>query len=490
MFPPLKFVNDIIRPWENLNQLLVIQNSIDHSLSEIITTAEDLSIKLSHFPEAVGQSSLRTNKSSIAFNIVVDIADASKHDKLSDVNRNNNLTISSIFEGNEEGLFRFIRNKINIDHSRYGKSDFLEVFKKAVNFIITKLQLGLFWDPDILDAPNLFTDKVFLSIHYQHQVTWTGLKIEFVKKNEHGELVHFDPPEWLFELRSYHGIKANNYPEFIYQLLRNSIDSGIVINANSNLPINNTSDKYLADFTLGSTSSSNSEIAIVKILESKCSIEDIKYFHQLLLKTSAKSVILISEIEYSNSVKELVCKSFENIYLIKVCLNEAMNAPLRFFEIKYQHSHISMTSLLDPAIGVTQDKQHLFAELSGIPLNDLGERFSLDKKSLLNFRSLCLAHVKQKDQKTSGHVKLSYKPRDKHDIFIKIGEDFIKIGLEVEFDWASKNLELRMPILTFDKDHTGVSIWKLETYIESESGSVPLSFRVLKYGDTSAIGMI
>jgi hypothetical protein len=108
----------------------------------------------------------------------------------------------------------------------------------------------------------------------------------------------------------------------------------------------------------------------------------------------------------------------------------------------------------------------------------------------MSFKALCLSHIKKKDDSTTGNIKLTYKPRDKKNIYLKINETFVKIGFEVDFDWAIENLELHMPILIFNKSQTGISIWNLETNCPIGNGINQLSFQVVKYGDTSAIGMI
>src|SRR4051812_44661060 len=116
----LKFVTDIIKPWEFLNRELINQNSIDSNISDFISIAGDLAVKISHFPEMANRKDIRKNKSSEAFNIMVDIADAWKHNIL-DENRNNKLFLSSFFEGTEDNKFRFLRNSIQIQHNKYGK---------------------------------------------------------------------------------------------------------------------------------------------------------------------------------------------------------------------------------------------------------------------------------------------------------------------------------------------------------------------------------
>ncbi len=486
----LKFITDIIRPWERLNQELVNQNSIDRNISELLTIAEDLSIKLSHFPESAGQKAVRSNKNSSDFNTIVDIADATKHDKLKDVNRNNELSLSSMFEGRDNETFRFIRNKIIITHDKYGKSDFLETFKKAANFLFTKLNLIIFWNPNILEASNLFSDKVFLSIHYQHQIAWSGLQIEFFKRTDSGELIPYDPPKYLFELRSYHGITAQNYFDYLFQLFENSIDKDEMLSAKVNVPISNSTETYYVDFTIKNKNGDNKGSTIVQILNEACSISEIQAYQNNLQKTKSKNIILVSKNDFSKEIKEFVSISCRDVFLVSISKQDAENIPIGFFKINYRHSNFKMTAIKSAGLGILKEDEHLFADMAGKPISEFGDNFSLDKINLMSFKTFCLSQVKQKNDITSGTTKLTYKPRDKKNIYFKINDIFVKIGFEVDFDWEIENLEMHMPILTFNQAHIGISIWNLETNYQTDNGINQLSFQVIKYGDTSAIGMI
>ena len=186
----------------------------------------------------------------------------------------------------------------------------------------------------------------------------------------------------------------------------------------------------------------------------------------------------------------VVSVSCRDIFLVTVGMQDAENIPLGFFKINYKHANLKMTAIKSAVLGVLKQDEHLFANIAGKPISELGDNFSLDKITLISFKALCLSHVKQKNDISSGNIKLTYKPRDKKNIYLKINETFVKIGFEVDFDWTIENLELHMPILTFNKSQTGISIWNLETNCPIGNGINQLSFQVIKYGNTSAIGMI
>ncbi|KGO83431.1 hypothetical protein Q763_02365 [Flavobacterium beibuense F44-8] len=479
----LRFATSIIRPWERLNSELTNQISVDSDISDFITMAEDLAVRLSHFPEIAGRKSVRTNKNSQEYNVIVDIADATKHESLSNEERNNKLSISSQFEGRDDETFRFIRNKIVVEHSKYGNVDFLETSKKAAEFLFSQLGLNIFWKANILEAPIYFSNKVQLDIYYKHQFVWNGLQIEFLRKNESGELIHYNPPNFLFELRSHESIMATNFFEYVYELLKVSINQEYIISIN---PLARSNNSNNAEFTI--KNNFKEEVIIVKLIPQDCAT-NIEYFKNVLKDLKFESLIIISKIDFSEDIKEYVC-SLENVSLVIISNHEAVNIPIGFFKIKTTHSNLKLTSVNKIVLGVLKEDAELFSSLHNKPINSIGKKFSLDKVNLIDFEELCLSQVVIKNGKTKGKMSLNYKPRDKKDFFVKIDDKFIKIGVEVDFEWETENTELNSPILTFDKTQMGISFWYLESYITIEGKKNHIKIPAIKYGNTSAFGLL
>lgn len=489
----LKFATDIIRPWERLNQELVNQNSIDSDVSDFISEAVSLAIKLSHFAEAAGRKDIRTNKKLIAFNVIVDIADAAKHNDVVNTDRSNRLYISSLFEGTEEGMFRFIRNSIKVQHSKYGLFDFLQLAKEASSHIFTSLNLVIFWNPSILEAPFIFTDKVFLGIYFTHQITWSGLNIEFFKRDTLNELVHYDPPSWIFELRSPLAINTENYHDYIIELLKRSINNNSTVIFNPELKSSGfiSYETFAIDALIKETTLSSEVRNSVQIVNSSLlNLNDIKQLQTAAKKNGIQNLILISREEFTKEIKEAVCTTLDNVYLISIDKLDGENIPLDFFKIKYQHTNIKLKAIQKFAMGVLKEDEALFEPMKGKPLSELGKNFSLDKINLISLIDFCLQHVKPKLGQTNGKTILNYKPRDKNTIYYKVNDAYVKIGIEMEFEWETEYLNVRMPILSFDKTHLGVSVWNLKSFIMIEGLLQELIVQVTKYGETSAVGMI
>jgi hypothetical protein len=488
----LKLANDILRPWERLNAELVKKSSIDSSISDFVSAAEDLCVKLSHFPELAGRKSIRTDKTSIPFATIVDVADTSKH-RIQKKGRANSLSVSSLFEGNDEGRFRFIRNRITIEHEKYGKSDFLEVSREAVQFLIGRIGLILFWNPTILEGPEVFDDKVSLDIYFTHQIAWTGLKIEFVKRTPEGELKHFDPPSWLFELRAPLATSAGSYSDYVTQLLQRSVGppSKLGIKVPFRVLESRENETFLADFVITSIDGANKITTIVQVVnDASGNVAEFQAWEDLVAKTGVNNVILLSQHPFTREVQEHVSLSLKNVYLITIDKFDAYSIPLRFFRINYRNSSVRMTALHKAVLGVSKQDDTLFGDLKVRPINSLGTVFSRDKIHLMPFTDLCLSLLKHKSSETRGRKAIKYRPKGDTEIYFKINDAFIRVGIEADFEWEIETKDLRMPILHYDRSVLGGSIWNLQTYFSSASGIVGVSVPVTKYGDTTAVGMI
>lgn len=62
--------------------------------------------------------------------------------------------------------------------------------------------------------------------------------------------------------------------------------------------------------------------------------------------------------------------------------------------------------------------------------------------------------------------------------------------MEVDFEWKTEIEELFSPILTFNKTQMGISFWNLETFLSDNNDGIHIKLPVLKYGNTSAFGLM
>jgi hypothetical protein len=111
----VRFIAEIIKPWESLNAELGRSFCMNPSINEFTTRAHNLAVSIKHLPEATAKAQIPTIVGqSQPYKIVSDLADSFKHGKLRNPDRQCELTVASMFERNSAAKVRFLRNKITI----------------------------------------------------------------------------------------------------------------------------------------------------------------------------------------------------------------------------------------------------------------------------------------------------------------------------------------------------------------------------------------
>lgn len=187
-----KFLNDIVRPWNELNLLLCKRNVLEPELSRITREGGLLATSLNHFVDYVVNSSDRKRIQkereklhllNSNLKIIGDLADSYKHRNLSKNNRNCSLYASSIFEV-QDNQFRFVRHKLYIEYKDNSKFDFMEVSMECISFFINQYNIACSYNKNILESSNDFYDAAWLVSHDEIYVK--SSRIEIVKKIEDG----------------------------------------------------------------------------------------------------------------------------------------------------------------------------------------------------------------------------------------------------------------------------------------------------------------
>lgn len=184
----LKFVNDIIKPWEALNIELRQPYSVNPQISDFTSRANSLAVSVKHLPEysqkIVAKALIPDSRS---YEIISDLADTSKHGELRSSGRECALSVGSMFERNDKGKVRFLRNVINIQHNTFGQVDFMTCLMEAAIFIAQKLDIRSSWTPHILNNGGDFSNKIKVHASKTNQVLWTGMQLQFVKMSADGK---------------------------------------------------------------------------------------------------------------------------------------------------------------------------------------------------------------------------------------------------------------------------------------------------------------
>src|SRR5690606_10712896 len=102
----IKFISEIIKPWEILNNKFSTPLSMNPAINDFITSANALTISIKHLPESLIQAKPHDlAQESRDYEIVHGLADSIKHgaNNLRNKGRRSIIDISSMFERNTDG---------------------------------------------------------------------------------------------------------------------------------------------------------------------------------------------------------------------------------------------------------------------------------------------------------------------------------------------------------------------------------------------------
>ncbi|MCG3685359.1 hypothetical protein L5F35_03925 [Aliarcobacter butzleri] len=203
-----KFMNDILKPWDELNELLSQPYCVEPGLSTFTKMATDIATSISHFAETSGiETREKGAKACLSNQIMIDIADMCKHGKLRKSDRENEINVSSIFEYIEPSKFKFLRNIINIKHNTHGNHDFMKSSLQAIFYWTTKLGIDL--KRELIISSNLESEKATLFFNPNFCIHAEKATLNFKKKDIHGNLVDYDPSRFYIEILDLEGkVKA------------------------------------------------------------------------------------------------------------------------------------------------------------------------------------------------------------------------------------------------------------------------------------------
>ena len=135
----IKFISEVVKPWETLNQELRKPFSINPEVNDFVTKAIAIAVAIKHFPESSKKIKPETLVAeSLDYSIISDLADSIKHGELRKPERECKLNVSSMFERNQDAKFRFLRSRISIIHNTHGKIDFMQCSMNSAIFVMQK----------------------------------------------------------------------------------------------------------------------------------------------------------------------------------------------------------------------------------------------------------------------------------------------------------------------------------------------------------------
>ena len=216
----LDFINNIVKPWDELYSLLLQPYSLDPKFSDPVISARSLAISTAHQFDAdknergKGISDHELKAVSPASMRIKDLCNTLKH-----INRTrghsakiNGISAQVILDSNNK--FCFLRNQITYHHEDGGEFDLLDDIKKAIYFWAERREIEISILPNWhggeikvnaappADAITLFYDPN-ICLHQKSQ----GLKLFKIADN--GELIPTDHDNIIFQV-----IDVNNLKPF------------------------------------------------------------------------------------------------------------------------------------------------------------------------------------------------------------------------------------------------------------------------------------
>lgn len=195
-----RFINDIVKPWDELSILLSKPLALQPNLSDVTRLAGGLAVAVRHEAERAEVSQAIANDECIEHRIISDTADFWKHGPLRDSARDNDFSAEAFFEYEARKGFSFMRNALFVEHATLGKHDFLQTSKSTINYWIRKRTILTDWKGKIHQNPEEFHPVAFLYFEAERNIELSQVRLGFFSKTVDGGLERVNPPEVRFAL--------------------------------------------------------------------------------------------------------------------------------------------------------------------------------------------------------------------------------------------------------------------------------------------------
>lgn len=196
----LRFLNNIAKPWDELNALLAERIALQPDLSDVTRLAGSLAVSIRHQVDAAGLKDQVANSESLEHRIIADTADYWKHGPLRNSDRNNQLSTEAFFEYEAGKGFSFIRNALFVEHASLGKHDFLVTSLAAIRFWIKRRQIATTWSGTVKENMPEFHPTAFLTFDPNRCISMKQTRLGFFSRRSNGSWARIDPPKVRFEV--------------------------------------------------------------------------------------------------------------------------------------------------------------------------------------------------------------------------------------------------------------------------------------------------
>lgn len=277
--------------------------------------------------------------------------------------------------------------------------------------------------------------------------------------------------------------------EKIVEIIERSILPTARIEQNVFLPVLTSTQGHTAqcDIVIRNGSPPRETLTIVEVQDRNSKV-DINTFRGWLGKiedVGAQHLICVSRKDFASSIKEKAGQSGSKIFLVTLKDLSPEKIPLDFIKFVFQYQYINIKHIqsMRPYVGPGQ-----IAKLGLKSLQyELGDKiWSLDKINMISLLEICRASIKNNQDLLSqptikhgvGNVSFSIVGEDT--IYCYHNDDFVRIGLDCDFEWESEHTEIPMSVASYEQDQHGALAWLFEVAHNSESGPISIKLPVIK----------
>ena len=196
----IRFINDVIKPWDELNLFLKQDYALQLDLSDVTRMAGQIAVSLRHQIDFSELKLKEVYQCCPEMEPIVDAGDYWKHGELRDPARNCEISSASAFEYSEGQGFRFIRNKAQLNHPTLGKSDFLEITLVAIHFWIRQHGFSIPWNGSVKESGLPFAPTARLQFDPRYCIQMDSMNLQMYRSTGNGHYEPCDPPLVRFEL--------------------------------------------------------------------------------------------------------------------------------------------------------------------------------------------------------------------------------------------------------------------------------------------------
>lgn len=190
----LRFLNDVIKPWDELNALLTKRLALQPDLSDVTRLAGSLAVAIRHQVDAIGLKDSVANAECFEHKVISDTADFWKHGSLRDPGRNSRFSTEALFEYENGKGFSFLRNALFVEHTSLGKHDFLQTSLIAIYYWINRQGFNVTWQGSVHENPTDFYEEAFLNYESEKCISVSQVRLGFFSRKTNGSLERTDPP--------------------------------------------------------------------------------------------------------------------------------------------------------------------------------------------------------------------------------------------------------------------------------------------------------